>query len=464
MAQEEELSSLELFCEPESFHYSKDQKTSLFTGWYRADPKLPLDCPSIHVRLRVSSQTKTLHPFDMPQFVVQKNTFCKYYSIGYLPPVVINFTLPVDYPNDANPIFSLECTWILSDRLQAIEERLMANLATKEKGEPCLWECFDFLEWQLIPELLGLPKEEDGSYLYDLESSIPTRVMREYALEVLVENDAEKKRKQFREGKVECEVCWEERLGQECTRLIGCGHVACHECMRAALEAHMAEGIMAGVFRCMHCDGVVDLPEIKEFATAEQFRTYDNFLLQRSLSLMNDVVRCPRSKCDSTCLVDNESLARCPKCHYTFCPQCLRLSHPGQSCPPPPEIPKVKKKPKRKPMKNNEEGGDDNEDEEDEEVNFVRYEEKEIPTLGNGLEESLLVWKLAHEGEKSKRRELIERIISKRLSTTSETIVGRRFKDMNFNRCPNCGLFVNKISGCNNVWCPVCQKNFIFGS
>ncbi|KAM7540612.1 hypothetical protein Aperf_G00000027453 [Anoplocephala perfoliata] len=124
---------------------------------------------------------------------------------------------------------------------------------------------------------------------------------------------------------------------------------------------------------------------IKEFATAEQFRTYDNFLLQRSLSLMNDVVRCPRSKCDSTCLVDNESLARCPKCHYTFCPQCLRLSHPGQSCPPPPEIPKVKKKPKRKPMKNNEEGGDDNEDEEDEEVNFIRYEEKEIPTLGSGL-------------------------------------------------------------------------------
>lgn len=263
MAQEEELTSLELFCRQETFRYWKDKKTSLFTGWYRADPKLPLDCPSIHVRLRVSSQTKTLHPFDKPQFVRLNNAFYKYYSIGYLPPVVVNFTLPAEYPDSANPIFSLECTWILSDRLQTIAERLRANLATKEKGEPCLWECFDFLEWQLIPGLMGIPKEDDGSYLYDLESSVPTRVMREYALAILVENDTEEKRKRFREEKFECAICLDDKFGCECTRLIGCCHVTCHECMRTALATHIAEGIMAGVFRCMHCDGIVDLQEVR---------------------------------------------------------------------------------------------------------------------------------------------------------------------------------------------------------
>uniref|UniRef100_A0A0R3SZ65 RING-type domain-containing protein n=1 Tax=Hymenolepis diminuta TaxID=6216 RepID=A0A0R3SZ65_HYMDI len=253
---------LAIFYEPGTFHYSKNKNTSLYTGWYRANPKLPNGCPCVQVRLRVSSQTKILHPFDKPQFVRVNNAFCKYYTVGHFPPVLVRFTLPAEYPDNSTPIFSLECTWILSDQLEQVVEQLNAYLNTKEKGEPCLWECFDFLEWQLIPELLGLPKNEDGSYLYDIEECVPTRVMREYALTVLVEHDFEEKRRRFRDEKMECPICAEDKLGRECTRLVGCGHLACHECMKAALEAHMDEGIMAGVFRCMHCDDVVDLSEV----------------------------------------------------------------------------------------------------------------------------------------------------------------------------------------------------------
>ncbi|VUZ42186.1 unnamed protein product [Hymenolepis diminuta] len=461
MSQKDELSSLAIFYEPGTFHYSKNKNTSLYTGWYRANPKLPNGCPCVQVRLRVSSQTKILHPFDKPQFVRVNNAFCKYYTVGHFPPVLVRFTLPAEYPDNSTPIFSLECTWILSDQLEQVVEQLNAYLNTKEKGEPCLWECFDFLEWQLIPELLGLPKNEDGSYLYDIEECVPTRVMREYALTVLVEHDFEEKRRRFRDEKMECPICAEDKLGRECTRLVGCGHLACHECMKAALEAHMDEGIMAGVFRCMHCDDVVDLSEVKEFTTPEQFKAYDNFLLQRSLALMNDIVRCPRRKCDSVCLVDNDNLARCPICQYAFCPRCLRLSHPGQSCAPAPEIPEITEPPhhKRGNKGEEEENNNENENPEDETPTFIRYEDKAIPTLeDNGM----LIWRLAHESDKIKRRDLIEKI-TKQITSMSDVIVSRKFKDMNFNRCPTCGLFVNKFTGCNNVWCPICNKNFIFG-
>ena len=71
---------------------------------------------------------------------------------------------------------------------------------------------------------------------------------------------------------------------------------------------------------------------MKEFATTTQFEMYDNMLLQRSLSQMEDVVQCPRRGCSITFMADNPHVARCPACSYVFCPRCLRLNHPNRDC------------------------------------------------------------------------------------------------------------------------------------
>lgn len=99
---------------------------------------------------------------------------------------------------------------------------------------------------------------------------------------------------------------------------------------------------------------------------------------------MNDIVRCPRRKCDSVCLVDNDNLARCPICQYAFCPRCLRLSHPGQSCAPAPEIPEITEPPhhNRGNKGEEEENSNENENPETEAPSFIRYEDEDIPTLG----------------------------------------------------------------------------------
>ena len=78
--------------------------------------------------------------------------------------------------------------------------------------------------------------------------------------------------------------------------------------------------------------------QVKEFATPEQFEAYDGLLLQRSLSEMDDTVKCPRRGCSGTCIKDSNDLAVCPYCQHAFCPRCMRLTHPGQQCAKPEEM------------------------------------------------------------------------------------------------------------------------------
>ncbi|KAL5112636.1 E3 ubiquitin-protein ligase RNF14 [Taenia crassiceps] len=140
--------------------------------------------------------------------------------------------------------------------------------------------------------LLGLERDESGVYVYDVEVAIPSRRIRENVLADLVEYDNGEKRRRFEETKVGCQICADdEKLGRDCTRLASCKHVTCNECLREALSTHMAAGVMAGALRCLHCSAVVELNEVKEFATPSQLMAYEGLLLQRSLALMSDAVR-----------------------------------------------------------------------------------------------------------------------------------------------------------------------------
>ncbi|VDK21676.1 unnamed protein product [Taenia asiatica] len=436
MSQEEELETLTVLYEPDNFHFSRDPTTSLVSGWYRAHPKLPPDSASLHIRIRVSSHTRKLTPFTPPQFLRLNNVFCKIYSIEYLPPIMVNFTLPQNYPATALPLLHLDCSWITPDRRQSIVDQLSTYLGARADGESCLWECFEFLESNLISTLLGLERDEGGVYVYDVEEAIPSRRMREDVLANLVEYDNEERRRRFEETKVGCLICADdEKMGRDCTRLAACEHVTCNECLREALSAHIAEGVTAGVLRCLHCKSVIELHEVKEFATPSQFAVYDGLLLQRSLALMSDVVRCPRPGCSGTCLTEDDFLARCPICQHAFCPQCLHLFHPGRPCSPSPAEPKEGDRTNLKPDEGEEK------EEEEERAGFVRYEEEEVPLPSEDV--GWMMWKLSHTLDRDKRRELVSKIITARSNLIAEAVVSRKFKEMNLHRCPNCGLFVH---------------------
>ncbi|VDM32534.1 unnamed protein product [Hydatigera taeniaeformis] len=446
-AQDEELATLTMLYEPENFHFDRHPETTIVSGWYRAHPKLPHDSVSLHVRINAYSQTKKLSPFLQPQFLRYNNVLCKIFSIEHIPPIMVSFTLPPTYPVDALPLLALDCYYIAPDRLLSIVEQLNAYLSNRVSGEPCLWECFEFLESNLVPMLLGVEKDESGTYVYDMEEAISSRHLREQALEQMVEYDSVRRRKQFDEDKVGCVICGDdEKMGRECTRLTICGHIACKDCLRNALSAHIANGVTAGVLRCLHCNAIMELFEVKEFATPSQFAAYDRLLLQRSLAFMSDVVQCPRPGCSRTCLSEDDNLARCPYCQHVFCPRCLRLYHPSRPCVSSPIEPEVEDTVDLKPEEGKAEG---EAEEEGEKAAFVRYEDEEVLLPSGNMRFLLLIedvawmtWKLSHTIDPGERRELISRIFSARTSLVAEAMVSRKFKEMNLHRCPNCGLFV----------------------
>ncbi|VDD78123.1 unnamed protein product [Mesocestoides corti] len=295
--------------------------------------------------------------------------------------------------------------------------------------------------------------------------------MRDSALASIVDYDALERRRVFRESKVECEVCMDaDKLGAECTRLSGCEHVFCHECLREALKYHMADGVTAGTFRCLGCNSLVDLHEVKEFATPEQYERYDELLLQRSLSMMEDVVRCPRAGCSGTCLADDEYLARCPVCQHSFCPRCLRPNHRGTAC-------------KQEATVDGGESDDEEEEEDDADdkvcacggvSSFAIWwmEEGQVEEIVDGLfvktmrctdEEGRLLWRIAHEQDPAKRMLLLERQVLVLGRPTEDVVAFNRFRKTYRNRCPTCRIFVEKVDGCNSVFCPICNKEFIYG-
>ncbi|VDM20888.1 unnamed protein product [Hydatigera taeniaeformis] len=211
-------------------------------------------------------------------------------------------------------------------------------------------------------------------------------------------------------------------MGRECTRLTICGHIACKDCLRNALSAHIEDGVTAGALRCLHCNVEMELNEVGEFATPSQFEAYDRLLLQRSLALMSDVVRCPRPECSGTCLAENDYMARCPICRHAFCPRCLGLYHGEVPCSSRSDEAKL---------------GDI---EEDTYSRLVRYEEEdEIPLPSEGIE--WMTWRLGHTPDSNYRRKLIKKILTLRSNAVGEALVSRQLKEMNFYRCPHCGVF-----------------------
>lgn len=89
--------------------------------------------------------------------------------------------------------------------------------------------------------------------------------------------------------------------------------------------------------------------QIRESLGEEQFKRYDQLLLNRTLDLMNDIKQCPRPNCRAPAILDSPvsdsqdaspgptlrgdaKLAICSQCSFAFCVFCNRAYHGVAPC------------------------------------------------------------------------------------------------------------------------------------
>ncbi|XP_034003178.1 E3 ubiquitin-protein ligase RNF14-like isoform X2 [Trematomus bernacchii] len=136
--QEDELLALESIFDSEEFVRNE----SKFAGEIRACVELPAG-------------------FNV---LLKEGDTLRQYEISFLPPVLLTFELPEDYPSCCPPSFTLSCSWLTQTQLSAVSDQL-TDLYQATGGAVVLFSWVQFLKEDAlkfldIHTLLELPSEE----------------------------------------------------------------------------------------------------------------------------------------------------------------------------------------------------------------------------------------------------------------------------------------------------------------
>ncbi|XP_063303467.1 E3 ubiquitin-protein ligase RNF14-like [Pelobates fuscus] len=357
------------------------------------------------------------------------------YTLSYLPPIVLKFNFPSDYPSTSPPNFTLRCKWLIPKQLVRLCQHL-DELWKENAGCVVLFawtqflkeETLEYLSIQSPYEIEVCPNvsqngvhppgetdlcsnaesQKDGVYdkrnIQDVES---VSALMKYILEF-----NESQQKKCFDGKLYmCNICFSEKLGSECTNFKLCNHVYCNICLKDYFEIQIKDGQVHSL-NCPEpeCSSTATPAQVKELVEEELFSRYDRLLLQSSLDLMPDVVYCPRPSCRAPVMQEPESnMGICPCCHYAFCTLCKMTYHGISQC-------KV--------------------------------------TAKKLLEELL-------EEEDNARKEFLELQYEKKvLQDALDELESENWLEKNSKYCPMCGTPIQEIGGCNKMTCTRCGKYF----
>ncbi|KAM4629298.1 E3 ubiquitin-protein ligase RNF14-like [Polymixia lowei] len=91
----------------------------------------------------------------------------RHYGISFLPPILLNFQLPEDYPSSSSPSFRLTCSWLTHTQLSAVCGHL-DDLYQATRGNVVLFSWVQFLREEghtflNTHSLLELPSDENNT-------------------------------------------------------------------------------------------------------------------------------------------------------------------------------------------------------------------------------------------------------------------------------------------------------------
>ncbi|XP_029527653.1 E3 ubiquitin-protein ligase RNF14-like [Oncorhynchus nerka] len=364
------------------------------------------------------------------------------YDVSFLPPLVLNFELPADYPSSSSPVYTLSSKWLSRDQMTSLCKRL-DELWGENQGCVVLYTWIQFLKEEAFAFLdVKSPLEvvKAGKALVDSKGSkaavkrAGTIIGEEDKLESLLELDPravlvvdprthilpqlldfdEAQRQKVFDGKAFCcSICFMEKLGSSCLCFKECQHVYCKACMTEYFGIQIRDGNV----QCLNCPepkctSLAMPSQVKLLVGEELFTRYDRLLLQSSLDLMADVVYCPRQSCCQAVMVEQDTtMGICPACQYAFCTLCKRGYHGLSHC-------------------------------------KVTADELQ------GLRDEYI--SASAEGKKFMEQRFGKRVIQRAV----EESFSRDWLYENCKGCPRCGTNIQKVDGCNKMTCTSCKQYF----
>uniref|UniRef100_A0A3Q3WKI4 E3 ubiquitin-protein ligase RNF14 n=1 Tax=Mola mola TaxID=94237 RepID=A0A3Q3WKI4_MOLML len=352
------------------------------------------------------------------------------YNVCFLPPLVLNFELPVDYPSTSSPVFTLSSKWLTRAQVSRLCRRL-DQLWEDNQGCEILFPWIQFLKEEAL-DFLGIqsplevvrggskagsegrksdPALSSSSQLD--QRAIPLMDPRVDLLPQLLDFDEAQRQRVFDSKVFCCGICFVEKLGSNCLLFKDCQHVYCKACMTEYFKIQIQDGNV----QCLNCPepkctSVATPLQVKQLVDEELFARYDRLLLQSSLDLMADVVYCPRQCCGTAVMVEPDTtMGICSACHYAFCTLCKQGYHGLSGC----KLPAAE--------------------------------------LRNLRDEYLSA---TAEGKKFMEQRYGKKVIQKAV----EESFTRDWLNENCKSCPRCGTNIQKVDGCNKMTCTSCKQYF----
>lgn len=162
-------------------------------------------------------------------------------KLKHLPPVLIDFEFPPDYPSKSPPRFQLCCRWLGADMLHKLCLKLDELWSTNENCS-ILFTWISFLAYELF-EFLSLDKSDLCVDTSEHSKSSDSRAVVQLCSPLLMENyNHDQLETKFLNSYFTCQVCFTEKCGKLCMRFHKCEHVFCNECMKGYFETLIADG------------------------------------------------------------------------------------------------------------------------------------------------------------------------------------------------------------------------------
>eukprot|EP01137_Pigoraptor_chileana_P012307 Opistho-2@64559 len=346
--------------------------------------------------------------------------------LQYVPPIVLHFYFPENYPSARAPEYTLTCSWLTPTQLS----RLCAHLdGMWTPGSVVVFEWVQWIQETAVaflgitsPIQLRVPRKNAGVCLDTEQSGTPrsnvcpdARAVQDAAtvtalLQQMVEYDRRRTEELLSKGEFTCEVCYADKPGAQCFQFAECRHIYCRECVSMFFTTQINDGLVTRL-RCPStgCTSIAAPHDVKSLVTPDLYQKYDRLLLQQTLNEMGCVYTCPRKACQSVVLCEKEqSMAVCGSCGHAFCNLCDHAWHGVSPC---------------------------------------------LGALTGVLE-------LYAKAGREERARLEKRYGAKRLREALEDRETRTWMTENSKPCPSCRTAIEKNDGCNKMECTKCHAYF----